>query len=365
MAFTQNVTFENIQDKPMSAIGNTGLSKPKLLALTTLACVLIFGLLYLFTFDANSSTTTHFNATLLITLLIYLPSVYMTLRADTKTSKLLSFCENNKNRFYPTSQPRGDFALRSILADAVYSSAVQNMAEKLPETYTGPSGIYNNDQTLPNFYLGIIQEKCTYQGYLQLSLQLPQACPHILIDYDSTKHSLRANNFRSKLSNDQRYDLEGSFADNFTVYAPTPDAARFATYILPPNIMERVLAIAPEADIEIIDTKLIMVWKSHSAQQWEAVLPELFSMLNSVAFSLYERIDKYANDNKDLLSYSEDIHYSYSGSVVKTSTSNYVKSDLNATLNVMRLKGFWLTVGAVFIIIMIVLYVQATMGATL
>lgn len=154
------------------------------------------------------------------------------------------------------------------------------------------NGLEGTGENGVDFHLGRLDRVGPYAGYWFISLDLPHEFPQVFIDADAKGSLLNESNFRLRIKDGYRYELEGSFADYFTLYAAQSTAVRVATYILTPDVMQQVLSVAPHVDIEFHRDKLYILWLPQQRTPRETLI-DGFGILNSVGEPLFERAAKY------------------------------------------------------------------------
>lgn len=223
-------------------------------------------------------------------------------------------------------------------------------------------GLCRIDGQAPLFFIGRFGiMDSVYDEYLVITVDLPHRCPQVLIDYDSS--GKRLTKFDKQLQNDQKFNLEGNFADTFTLYAATPSIARFATYVLTPDVMEQLMQLSPTADIEIIDNQLIITWKTRQpANTWALTLPELITTLNTVAATLHQRISAYQHHTDTLL--SEPLRFS-----LLTDTAHRARiylyelpNDIGELATLSRSRTIWMILISFFALVTITLLIEISLG---
>lgn len=189
---------------------------------------------------------------------------------------------------------------KSIIWQSIAQAGTETNTQQLEHSMILETNCIERKDGNPRFSIGRIWLNGTYQNFGYFVVTLPQKFAHIFIDADSSNHNFTGSNFRYRLNQDERYDLEGSFHDFFDVYAGDPNIARAATYILTPDVMEKIVTYSPISDIEIIDDKLIFIWQDSALSgreiDWANFLPRALYLLNEVGGSIYERIGKYRFD---------------------------------------------------------------------
>lgn len=243
-------------------------------------------------------------------------------------SALVEFVEANNGRFTILKQLPTDSFHEEIVHRSHIWSLVQSLGQKKPDEHDkankasqpgiGVSGLTDlGDQ----FYLGRLVRSGPYADFSFFVLELDKLMPHILIDADASAGRLSENSFRFRLNPDDKFDLEGPFADRFSLYAPGLVASAIATEILTPDLMERILKLGILFDIEIIEDKLFVVWKSDIGHgNWIDILRDGISMANSLGLILREKIMKY-NQPEELKNeqlYLKDVPETTFNTVTKT-----------------------------------------------
>ena len=90
-----------------------------------------------------------------------------------------------------------------------------------------------------------------FPAFRYLSMKLPRALPHLMID------ARRNGSLRALLPGSQRLSLEGDFDRYFTVYAPT-GYQRDALELLTPDVMVCLIDHGRRWDIEVIEDRLVV-----------------------------------------------------------------------------------------------------------
>lgn len=315
-------------------------------------------LIVMLVFMTDGEMGTRVIGSTVIGLLVALPTTFTAHRFCYSEDNLNLMATLNKGRLTPKSIAPEEFANNSAIRMAALSTEKDKFENDPSNVYL--NGLVRSDGKGPHFFAGRLRSYTgAYKNYLMVCVQLPEAYPQVLIDYDG-KGSKGMTRFDSQLQPKQKFELEGNFADNFTLYAATPNIARFATYVLTPEVMEGIMQLTPSADIEIVDNQLILIWKSPNTT-WAGELPEVFFALNTVAAKLYERVTKYQRHADDKL--DDKLRFSFVPQIKNTArmAARSVNGDAGLLIDAMRRKGFWL----MWIGILLFIAIVAIIGAML
>lgn len=321
-----------------------------------LVSLLTFALLFLFV-GLDSPMIVRFNGALLITLFILVPSVYLSLRDKQTNSALTAFATSGNNRFGITLLSPLELNENSIIRQMMLLYPIDDTATTSP-LISQANGVVRRDRKKPDFFAGIMSFSHAYRNNLMLSVDLGKTFPHIFVDCDD-KTSKHLTTYDDKLKNDQKYHLEGEFADRFTLYANSADSARAATYVFTPDVMEAILKLSPRADIEIVGSRLYIIWQPRTKEVlWGTAFPELFTVLNGVASELAGRVAQYIPPASETA--TEKIIFNAPAqtqhAVIKA--LDYIPGDTGFVIRLLRQKGFWLTLLAVFGILFIIIVIE-------
>lgn len=307
--------------------------------------------------DLDSNPLVVFNAALFFGMLGAIGATIQTIRESRPDENLFLLQSLNNNRVATSSLPLDALHPNSVIAHVIRATTKDRDGRAITK------GVRRNDGQGPLFFAGRfgIMES-VYDEYLVLTVDLPRHCPQVLIDYDGSG-SKGLTKFDHQLQGGQKFNLEGNFADTFTLYAATPNIARFATYVLTPDVMEQLMQLAPTADIEIVDDQLIVVWKTRqTSNTWDLTLPELFTTLNSIVAALYQRVSTYQHHTDTLL--PEPLRFSFvTGAMHSARISLFsLQSDFGESVTFLRSWAAWLSAIGAFIIMAIVIIIQILLG---
>jgi hypothetical protein len=120
--------------------------------------------------------------------------------------------------------------------------------------------------------------------------RLPRQIPHMIL---KNRHSriLRL----SQAANVAKMQLEGNFADTFTLYC-TPGYERDALYIFTPEVMADCLDLAGNAEIELVDDNLFLYTRSGAALQNPVELAAFLSLVQRLTARFHKQTDAYSDD---------------------------------------------------------------------
>ncbi|MDR1237849.1 MAG: hypothetical protein LBK28_06390 [Propionibacteriaceae bacterium] len=120
--------------------------------------------------------------------------------------------------------------------------------------------------------------------------RLPRSVPHLIL---KNRHSriLRL----SQAANVVKLQLEGNFADTFTLYCP-PGYERDALYIFTPEVMAACLDLAGNAEIELVDDNLFLYTRSPAALQEPAELAAFFGLVQRLTARFEKQTDAYSDE---------------------------------------------------------------------
>lgn len=163
----------------------------------------------------------------------------------------------------------------------------------------GPGSLFTDPrQSITNAFEGTLIDKPFYLAHYKrpqgktefyatvMCVQLPRRLPHIVID-----SHMEGDGFTSVLApvfaTSQRMELEGDFAQYFTVYAPAGYEAS-ALNILAPDIMLKLMQFGVKCDIEIIDDRLYFYWPFLANKRSE--FEELFETTQAIVTATDDKL---------------------------------------------------------------------------
>lgn len=350
------ITEQRINYPPYRSLRSTQAERKRLVWQVIGGAMVVFVALFLFV-DPVGPVLVRLNAALFFALIILIPGLYHALK--TRPSYLSEFCRMNGGRFKEVYfTPRASSVIWSIVRD---STATQGIDGRQDFSQDHGNAVVRADGQSPHFSLGRLRDTSAYGGYLFITIDLPKDTPHFMIDFDKQATALSSTSVKARLGSEQRYDLEGEFADLFTVYATTANAARYATYVLTPDVMAKIIDITPQADFEFCARKLTVILRPTGAQDnWETMLQDLFNALNAVVDKLVSRVGAYGGDPGDL---NVRLQWSIGGQVYRGAQKALMaQEDVAATVSMATHKGVWLTLAVVAVLMVVIVAVEVVLA---
>lgn len=329
--------IDNIQYPLPGTVSTSRKNRKQQLLGAILGSVLVFIVIFIFV-DPTGPVMVRFNGALFVTLPIAIVSIYMSFKS--RPGYLHRFCSANNGIFQAIYfMPQSPGVLWDIVRNSTSSEAIDAREDFSQEAV---NALVRSDGKLPTFYLGRLRDASSYGGYLFITIDLPKDTPHFMIDFDKNATALSPASMKAKLGPSQRYDLEGEFADMFTVYATSPDAARYATYVLTPDVMAKIIDITPQADFEFHGRRLVVLLRpTASKDNWEMMLRDLFTTLNEVVDVLTTRVGAYIDYSGDV---SQRLQFTAGGKMyygVQQAVAS--QNDVAFVVSLVKNKGAWLT----------------------
>lgn len=133
-------------------------------------------------------------------------------------------------------------------------------------------------------------------GYI--AIELGRSMPHMILD--SRRNNVKSfgieeSRIKAQFSSDQRINLEGDFANHFTLYAPQQYKTD-AYYIFTPDFMAELVDEAGDFDVEIIDNYMILYRTSPFTQYTPELVDKILRIISIVGAKAQLRSDRYRDE---------------------------------------------------------------------
>ena len=128
-----------------------------------------------------------------------------------------------------------------------------------------------------------------------MRIKLPRRVPNMVLDSKANNFIGMFSNLPTAFNRDQVLQLEGTFNDHFTLYAPKA-YERDALYVFTPDVMMALINYAGEYDIETVDNDLFIysngAFNLSNANTWQALL----GLASKLSPEFEEQTDRYADE---------------------------------------------------------------------
>lgn len=199
-----------------------------------------------------------------------------------RLARVYKFALQNQARLLVDVPPRG-------YAGVIFSAGHSHV---IKEALVFPNG---SEIGLHKFTTGSGKnQRDNYWGYMRVKLL--RNVPNMLLD--SKKNNFiggRFSNLPLSYKKDQTIQLEGTFNDYFTLYAPV-DYGRDAFYIFTPDVMAALIDHGYDFDIEVIDNHLMFYSSRPFNLESEAEISKLLLVVDTISSELIDQTDYYTDE---------------------------------------------------------------------